>query len=190
MEQKPTFEQINELRKALAQSSYKYWLNDTLLTIDWWILIAMLIVPWLIWKKLVDRSKLYELVVYGLFVTLIVTLFDVMGFELMLWEYPVQLAPLLPRALAYDIGLFPVIYMLIYQYFNQWKSFVIVTIIMAVLFAYGGEPIAEWIGLYKPIHWHHWYSMIIYILIGLFFRWLTKKIMKISGVDGESSSSS
>lgn len=41
----------------------------------------------------------------------------------------------------------PVAYMLLYQYFRTWKSFILAQIIMALTYAFIGEPFCEWVKL-------------------------------------------
>jgi len=68
----------------------------------------MLILPWFILWKLVDRRRLLEILVYGLLISTIVTVLDEVGCQLNLWEYRIDLEPLFPRLIAMNFTMLPV----------------------------------------------------------------------------------
>ncbi|MGN7943287.1 CBO0543 family protein, partial [Metabacillus sp. 22489] len=69
----------------------------------------------------------------------------------------------------------PVAYMLLYQYFRTWKSFILAQIIMALTYAYIGEPFCEWVKLVNYLEWRYRYSFIYYIIVGIVTRALILK---------------
>jgi len=72
----------------------------------------------------------------------------------------------------------PIFYMIIYQYFTKWKTFLIAITIMAFIFAFILEPLTAWLGIYKLYHWKYWYSFLPYILIGIVIKFLIDKLIK------------
>jgi len=131
----------------------------------------LLIIPWLIWCKLVDKGRIKDILLYGLFVALTTTYLDSIGNELVLWSYPHSLLPLMPKLFPVDISLLPVVFMLIYQYFPQWKPFTIATIITSLLSAFIVEPVFVYVGIYEMYKWEFWYSFIIYVALSFIFKW-------------------
>ena len=103
---------------------------------------------------------------------------DMIGNLLGLWSYQYQLLPLQPKLVPIDFAVFPVVYMLIYQYFQNWRSYVIASLVTALVFAFIGEPLLVHLGIYKIQNWQHWYSFPIYVII-FFIKWLVDSSQKV-----------
>lgn len=131
----------------------------------------MVIIPYLLWWKAVDKSRFFEIFVYGLLIVLITGLLDAIGVENDAWDYEYDLVPLLDVFIVYDISILPVTFMLAYQYFKTWRSFIVAHILIAAVFAYVFEPLLIWLDIYHPAGWKHTYSFIGYVLIALCMRW-------------------
>ncbi len=143
--------------------------------------MAVLIVPWFIWWKFVDRKRLMEILLYGFFVITVVTFFDEIGCQLNLWEYPYDIEPLFPRLIPVNSSALPVIYMFIYQYFSEWKPFIIASVLVSAVLSFVGENILEWVGIYVLLKWENYYSLPIYIIIGILLKWLLEIVLKKEG---------
>ncbi|WP_321166003.1 hypothetical protein [Heyndrickxia sporothermodurans] len=74
----------------------------------------------------------------------------------------------------------PVAYMLLYQYFRTWKSFILAQIIMALTYAYIGEPFCAWVKLVHYLEWRYRYSFLYYIIVGIATRALILKLASLS----------
>lgn len=172
-----SYQEVIEARRELQRLSLEHWLQDDLHKWTWWLNVVLTIVPWIIWWKLVDRKRIFEILAYGLLVTMTSTLMDVCGTQAVLWGYPDVMFPFIPRLFPMDYVLIPVIYMLVYQYFSGWKSFIIASIIMAAGFAFIAEPAMECLGLYQQYTWQHIYSFPIYFVLAVFWKWVVDKIM-------------
>ena len=156
---------------------YEKWRHHELFTWQWWAHLAVLIIPWLIWWKLVDRNRKAQILCYGFIVMFFIILMDAHGIVFRLWIYPIRLFPLIPHAVSIDWGLLPVVHMLIYQYFPRWKQFLLAETVAAALLAFVGEPFAIWINVYQPLHWQHIWSFPIYILKAVVGKLLMEKII-------------
>lgn len=154
-------------------------MDHVLFSIQWWILLATLIIPWVVWWKLVDKRNFKVILLYGLIIMSLINIMDHTGLQLMLWSYEYKLTPLIPILSPVDLSLLPVLYMLMYQYFRKWKSFWIAQIVGAAIFSFVGEPIFVALGIYRMLNWKHYYSYPFYIalavLIRCFLAWLLKK---------------
>lgn len=124
-----------------------------------------------------NKTRLLEIAAYGLMVTLWSVILDIAGAELVLWGYPNMLEPLMPPLLIVDLGILPIAYMLIYQYFPKWKSFTLALTLTAAFLAFIGEPFAQWLNIYEMNNWKHIYSFPIYIGMGLFLKWIMNIII-------------
>ncbi|HBX22149.1 MAG TPA: hypothetical protein DEF34_00715 [Desulfotomaculum sp.] len=145
---------------------YETWLIN-LFTIQWWALLLVFIIPWVIWWKLVDKNKITAILCYGLIVSILSSGLDEAGHALHLWAYKYRLVPLCVELKPTNVSLIPVIYMLVYQYFTRWKEFIIATTIMAACLAFIGEPFLDWLDIYKRFKWEYIYSFPIYIAIAV-----------------------
>lgn len=179
MSNKQTWNEVVELRIILKETNLQYWINENLFSFSWWFLLISMVIFWIFWWIILDKSKIIEILLYGSMVAVIVILFDVIGVSWVLWGYPTMLTPLIPPIFAIDIGHIPVIYMALYQYFPSWKSFLTAMIILAFTFSFVLEPIVVWLGIYELNNWNHIYSFPIYILIGVFFKWLIFNIKQV-----------
>jgi hypothetical protein len=177
------FENLKEIRlleDKLYHLELNGWLKNEFLTWEWWILVVFLVVPWVIWAKLVKRDIILEILLFGTIIILTTTLLDVVGAQYSFWDYPIAFLPFIPRAFPFDFSMVPVAYMLLYQYFRRWKSFILAQIIMALTYAYIGEPFCEWVKLVNYLEWRYRYSFIYYIIVGIVTRALILKLASLS----------
>jgi len=149
-----------------VQIHYEYWLQHAY-SVVWWLLLSCWILPWVIWCFLVDRKKIIELTFYGVIVMFITTFLDATGTAQGLWFYPIKVIPFTPHLEPTDWGILPVIFMLVYQYFPTWKTFIIAQIIVATLFSFIGEPFLTKLGVYMPLHWENIYSLPVYLMLAV-----------------------
>lgn len=178
MTQFPTFEQVLETQNISIDYQIQHWLRYELFTPQFWLLIAMLILPWFIWWRLADKNRLLEIIIYGLLVQTIVTFLDEIGCQLNWWEYRYDIEPLFPRLIPMNFTILPVVYMLNYQYYRQWKPFVSANIVLAAVLAFIGEPLFAATGIYAMLSWSNWYSFPIYAAIAILLKLAMEPIMK------------
>jgi hypothetical protein len=156
--------------KLVQANTDRFFNHGGFLSPQWWLLLAFLIVPWLIWVKVVDKKRTLEIIVVGLFVAIVTKCFDVVGYNFGCWDYPIQLIPLVPEAFAFDLSMIPVAYMMLYQYFKSWKSYYIGLVCFSVVYAFIGEPFCNWIKVVVYMKWNYMYSAVYYIVIGILIR--------------------
>lgn len=169
--------EIQAALDRLHALQYEHWRQHELFTYQWWALLAVLIIPWLIWLRLVDRKRTAIILSFGFFIMFAVIAMDIFGMVYKLWLYPIKLVPLIPHIIPIDWSLLPVVHMLVYQYFPRWKEFIIAEIVAAALLAFVGEPFAEWIGIYHILHWQHIWSFPIYAAKGILGKWIIERLV-------------
>ncbi len=172
----PNNEQLAQLTCTLTQDRIEYWLVYNLFTWQWWFLLALLIVPWIIFYYQADRKKLPELLLFGLLMNLVIIRLDTIGYETGHWTYPYKLLPFGSFVSFIDSSPLPVIYMLEYQCFQEWRGFIGISVLTAGVFAFICEPLLTAIGLYVPLKWQHIYSFPIYILMPCVMKAVVEKI--------------
>lgn len=168
-------EKIFELKKTEIELSLQHWYNYELFTWQWWIKFIYLIIPIILLYKLIDRKRIFEIFTYGLMLSLMATVIDIVGVNFVLWEYPIRLVPV-GIFLVHDLVFIPIISMLIFQYCSSWKAFVTANIILSAIGAYVEEPIAIWIRIYKPITWRHTYSFLLFFAMTVVCKDITIKL--------------
>ncbi|MCA1056812.1 hypothetical protein LCM10_17755 [Rossellomorea aquimaris] len=173
--------QYDFVHKELMKSTklnIDYWLEHNFLTFKWWLIIALIIIFWLIFFKLVNRKQLPKVLFLGLTWILVASNLDGLGFELGWWGYPTELFPIYPKAYLFDYGLIPVTYMLLYLYFPKGKAFFVANVVLAGGASFISEPLFRWLDYYKAYHWHPLWSFFIYMVLSYLIRWFVEKVFK------------
>ncbi len=174
----PSWEEISNIRETLRDAYMTYWLNNNLFSFGWWaVLIINLLFIYIAWK-LLDRTRLFELLTVGGLIILFSTVIDVIGLHFQLFSYPTSLTPTIPSFFVADYITLPVIYMLLYQYFSTWKSFITANIITTIVLAFVIENLLRWLNIYQYIQWNSFYSFIVYFLIGIILKWIMNNLTK------------
>ncbi|TYS16598.1 hypothetical protein FZC78_11430 [Rossellomorea vietnamensis] len=169
---------VRKIEDHLFSLEAEGWFRYEFLTEKWFILLAFFLVPWIIWIFLKKRHLLTESVLFGVLVMFITLLVDTVGLQFQFWEYPIEFLPVIPRGLPFDVCMVPAPYMLMYQYFRTWNSFIKALLVMAACFAFIGEPFSIWLNLVHYINWHYFYSFVYYIVLGISIRFLIIKIRR------------
>lgn len=173
----PTHDEIEQIHKQLTEMRYENFIHQDLFSPQWWFLLCLLILPWILWWFLLDKSRIKQIWLYGSLLTILIILLDNFGVELDLWHYPYQLVNIIPFLNPIDISVLPVFHMLVYQYFKKWNTFIAANIITAFLYAYIAEPIFVKINIYEMTNWKHLYSVPIYILKAVLIKFLLEKLL-------------
>lgn len=175
----PLWKEILKTRIKLNEMDLTFWLKNNIFSLVWWLMLVLFISFWFIWWKHVNKTRLLEIVTFGVMVAFIATVVDIFGCEYVRWGYPVDLDPLITPETITDFCILPVTYMLLYQYFTDWKSFTIAAVVISAILAFVAEPIAILLDIYQMNNWNHLYSFLMYILLALTLKWLMNKIVII-----------
>lgn len=172
---------ILQLEQQLHSARMEDWLQYDLFSPQWWLLVTVLIVPWIIWWHYVNKRKLLEISLVGAIVLIVASYLDAVFSDMSLWDYHYHVVTVWPRLISADFTLLPVTYMMVYQYFAKWDHFILVMIVLSAVFSFAGEPLLIWLKIYDPQQWKHIYSFPIYITIGIFARWLIQAMLAVQG---------
>jgi hypothetical protein len=140
------------------------WKNEVLFTWEWWLGVALTIIPWIIWFFYRKRESTDRLLYAGLFVSLVSFAIDCIGVQIGAWNYLKPVTPVIPSYIPYNLALLPVIVMLLIQLFSQ-KNPWLIGLVFGALTSFVGEPLFKWLKIYEPHQWEHWYSFPIYTVI-------------------------
>lgn len=168
-------EKLLELKQTTMHLSLEHWYNYEIFTWQWWIKFAYSIIPIIVFFKLLDRKRNFEILTYGLMISLISTVIDFEGVNFVLWDYPIRM---LPSGFfqVHDLVLIPITSMLIFQYCSRWKKFALANLALAAAGAYIEEPIAIWMNIYIPLNWKHTYSFIIFFMMTIICKFIIEKM--------------
>ncbi|WP_407271292.1 CBO0543 family protein [Radiobacillus sp. PE A8.2] len=169
---------IQEAQKTVSSLRWEHWRSEVVFSPQWLFMIVSLTILIILWVRIVDKTRLKNILLFGTISLLIVTVLDTLGGELQLWEYPYMVLPWGPRIICIDM-MISIIFMVIYQYARQWINFIISAIVIAVCFAFILEPIAIKMQIYKPYEWKSFYSLPIYIFLMIMIRLIVDKVLKI-----------
>jgi len=174
------FQRILDAHRLYVQLRYEHWAAHEVYTALWWFLVFSWAASWVVWWSLVDRTRIIEISFYGLIVLFVTTFLNALGSVHQLWTYTVKIIPFTPHLEAIDWAILPITYMLVYQYYPSWKSFILVQIIIAFLYSFIGEPFTIYIlGAYLPLNWSYLYSFPIYIVLAVIPKALTQFLFNI-----------
>jgi uncharacterized membrane protein YoaT (DUF817 family) len=177
----PTYEDVETARILFRDINSTYWQEHVLFSWQWWLLISATIIPWFVWWKLVNKSMIKEVFIFGLFISAFAEFLDNIGTFYVLWDYPKKLLPAIPPLLPADISFIPVVFMLVYQVCRSWGTYLFTTILISALFSYVLEPIFQIFEMYeyRP-PWSHTHSFLGFILYAFLARLFTLKLIRIN----------
>lgn len=169
------FDKAVQLREDSTDLFTEIWKEYSLyLTLEYWIMAAILVVPLLFLLIKIDKNKLFLICFYGYTFHVVLAYGDIFGMNSGYWHYPFQLIPLLP-SISIDASLFPVSFMLIYQWtLNQNKKYYLYSIIACGVFAFVFKPLLVALGLFRLYDWvNYFYLFMGYFLISIVAKFMT-----------------
>jgi hypothetical protein len=176
---KEQLELLEKIRKAEIQQSERwisYWFDYSHLhTWQFWIVLAMFIVPLIVLLLFIDRRKIFHLGFYGYGVHVFMVITDSIGVTRGWWTYPYKILPGIPSNVAQDSSFVPVVYILLYQYtLNRNKNYYLWLLLLSLVFAFFIKPLLLGIGLFRFGGKENFFLLFIfYIIVGLIAKWLT-----------------
>lgn len=173
----PLHEEIIQLKEKLNDLFVQHYWEREIFTPTWWISIALIFIPLIIWWKVVDKKRLIEISAYGLLVNVIATFLDIGLSDHMMWEYPVRILPQMALLLPVDYVIIPVIGAVLYQKFPKWGHFLLACTAASAFMSFVCEPFAVYIRMYKLLTWRYVYSFPIYIAIYALCKFVTHKMV-------------
>jgi len=168
--------QLIETRNLFTELLRQNYFENVLFSYQWWFLLIITVGLWAAWIFLMDKQNLHAILLVGLLTALFALVADEFGLLTFLWSYSYHLFPFTMKLLSVDLAIVPVSFMLLYQYARQWKTYIIVLILLTLFAVIAAEPLFEMLDIYTLHKWEHWYSTPIYFLMGIFVKWFADKI--------------
>lgn len=153
------YNQFTEVNSLFAKTVTEHFL----FTWQWWLGLALFIVPWIIWFIFRDKDSTGRLLLGGLLAIILSLTIDLAALSLGLWSYPMIIIPLSPFVfLPYHFSLTPVAIMFALQIKPKMNS-LIKGIIFSAIAAFGGMKFFDAIDFYNPKNWSTFYDFIIFL---------------------------
>lgn len=176
---KEQLELLEKIRKAEIEQTARwmdYWKDYSSIN-DWqfWVVLAMLVVPLIVLVIFIDRKRIFLIGFYGYSIHLITAVLDVYGVSKGLWIYPYKLLPGLPANISLDSSFVPVAYMLFYQYIlNKGKNYYVWIVPLCLIFSFLIKPLLLGLGLFR-FGGKENFLMLLWVYLGIAFiaKWLT-----------------
>lgn len=166
------YEAIYATKMLLWEQLYSSWINYELFSFPWWVTMSSLITIYIIWWKLLDKSRIIELLLFGSLLAVMSILIDTVADNLMLWQYKVRLLPFAPAFFPYHLTIAPIILILVYQYTHNWKFFLLWTALSGAIYSFVVIPGFVALGEVHLIKWKYHYNFITFFLRAFIGRWL------------------
>lgn len=137
-------DELNSLY-SLFWEQYSDWGNW-----QFWVVVALLILPLIILFFTLDRTRLFEILFFGYTVHVIWTYTDIALGRANFISHQYFVSPILPNATNITASVLPVGFLLVYQYCtNRKKNFYLYTILLSAVYAFVFASMEEWMGLLK-----------------------------------------
>ncbi|HEY8910086.1 MAG TPA: CBO0543 family protein [Desulfosporosinus sp.] len=174
-----TADMIHKLRLELWNLSYTQWKTQTLFSIQWWSLIALIVIFYAIWWVIVDKQRLSQILLFGSFVAIQRIVMDTFGSNLALWSYNGE-TPFYPSPFLHDFTVTPLAFMAVYQYCHSWKKFLVWTGVVTGIISFIFFPILSKFGILKVYeNWNYFYPSVMIFGIATLSRWVVLGVINI-----------
>ncbi|MDV2581374.1 hypothetical protein [Alkalibacillus haloalkaliphilus] len=172
---------IFELSQELSQVLDQYWHEHS----SWdswqfWVNIVLLIAPLIILYFAIDRTRMFEILFFGLLVHMLWNYSSNYLESQVMFRHLYFITTMLPSAFTMVASALPVAFMLLYQYCtNNGKNFYVWVIGLSVLFAFGFAPLEVVFGItHMGGGFHYVYLFFIDIAIAFISYWFVKALIK------------
>lgn len=168
-----------EKERELAKLSIQSWTSNEVFSFQWFLMIGILIVSYVVWLKLLDRKKATELLLIGSLdsvaklIIAAVLLDNILG----VYDYEIRILPVPGNIFATSVTISPILIMLVTQYTTSWKGFFLWAAIGNAFLNFVIFPIYTSIGILKFYNWNVFYHFLVLyaiaICVRVVFLWIT-----------------
>jgi hypothetical protein len=166
----PTFTELNDAIANLWNILYTRWLSEELFSFNWFFIVGTILIMYAVLIKLIDKSRLREILLYGSFLAVSFGYIDVTGATMGLWVYNTHFLPLNPSLFPFTYTLHPIIHVFAYQYASSWQSFSIINTLATLLLAFVGQPIYVGLQIVVLNNWNYFYTFVVSMVVTFFAR--------------------
>jgi len=166
----PTLEQLHYL-------VYTHWLTEELFSPRWWGMLGLILFSYALVFKLLDKSRFTQILLFGSLMAVSMGVMDTIGANFILWSFKVRIVPIIPSLFLVDLTIFPLYYMLVYQYTSTWKDFIVWNAVASGVISLVVFPLLAVADVVQLINWKYIYSWPIIFFVGLLARGVITAVM-------------
>lgn len=143
------------------------WTTDIFLSFNWWLSIAVFIIPWVVWFMIRKKESTFRLLYAGLIMTFLNSTLESVGNPYGWWNFTPTIPYLNSFYFPTSLSTVPVLAMLTLQFFSKWPPALQATI-YSIIISFVTRPFLSWTQLYfqKPV-WEYYYFLPIYFVFYL-----------------------
>ena len=131
-------DQVIRESSSLNANIFSKWLHQELFSYQWFVIVIMVIIAYVLFFALSDKKRLSELLLFGALFAVFIAVYDSVALFAGLWVYYISVFPFYSNLLMGDITILPLLAMLIYQRAHDWRHFLLWYFGYSVLAIFGG----------------------------------------------------
>ena len=163
-------ELFHQLQLQIWDITWNRYITEELFSNRWWGSLIFLTVLYVIWLKLLDKSRAFEIILFGSFVAVQAVMVDIFGFSMGLWQHNIRLLPIVPGVFPIDFTVVPILLMLAHQYGSTWFQYLTWSAIASLLFAFVVSPAFQFFDIKAYYNWHFGYFVILMMIVAMISR--------------------
>ncbi|MFJ7729687.1 CBO0543 family protein [Neobacillus sp. NPDC097160] len=158
------FDRIESLFRQSSKLKIDYWLAHDLFGVHWWFILIVNLISLIFLFIFIDRKRFQLILIAFLVSFTVISYLNELGHFYGFWSYPHQFLAFFQSFNAVDFAVLPVIITLIYQYFNKWSIYMVLTMVMSAIIGFIAVPIFVHFDLYKLQNWNSFYSFLTLVV--------------------------
>lgn len=161
-----------EKGRELAKLSIQDWTSNEVFSYQWFLMVGLLIVVYVVWLKLLDKKRTTELLLFGSLesvaklIIAAILIDNILG----LYEYRIRLLPVPSNIFATSVTISPIIIMIAEQYTSSWKGFLLWSAIGNAFLCFVIFPIYTYVGILVFHNWNVFYHFLVLYAVAICVR--------------------
>ena len=171
-------ELFHQLQLQIWEITWNRYITEELFSNRWWGSLIFLTILYVIWLKLLNKSRALEITLFGSFVAVQAVMVDIFGYSMGLWQHNIRLLPIVPGVFPIDFTVVPILLMLAHQYGSTWSQYLTWSALASLLFGLVISPAFQFFDIKAYYNWHFGYFVILMMIVALISRTLIEFVEK------------
>ncbi|AIF53174.1 CBO0543 family protein [Pelosinus sp. UFO1] len=163
-------ELFHQLQLQIWNITWNRYITEELFSYQWWGSLIFLFVLYVIWLKLLDKARTFEIVLFGSFVAVQAVFIDIAGYSIGLWQHNIRLFPIVPGVFPIDFTVVPILLMFAQQYGSSWSKYLIWSALGSILFSFGISPAFQFFDIKAYYNWSFSYFFFLMMIVSVTSR--------------------
>ncbi len=184
-----TNEMFHQLQLQIWNITWNRYITEELFSNRWWGSLIFLLVLYVIWLKLLDKARAFEIILFGSFVAVQAVMVDILGFSMGLWQHNIRLLPAIPGVFPIDFTVVPILLMLAHQYSSTWSTYIAWSVLASLVFSFGISPVFQFFDIKAYYNWHFAYFVFLMMVVAIISRGVIQFIKRMVQANADRCSS-